>query len=377
VLLLTAVATNAARYIAWQSTPVAREARHPYVTLAEFPAWAAEVQARAGRGEGVISADEWRMQVSGQAPPAQPAALPAAPNEAQPAAQPDLAPALPEAWPQLEAVLASEGDGRVAQPRAVAVDPAGAIYILDSAPDAQQVVKFDRDGRFIQRWGGPGAPDDLGRFVGAWALAVNPAGEVLVLDAETGWVQVFGGDGAPLRRWGGPQLRLYKPRAMTIGPDGTIYIADTGGGRVVAVSPEGVLLRSYGDDNQGAQGDAVLVEPSGIALASDGTLLVADAPAGVIRRYAPDGSLAGLWAIGPETALEGPRLVIEPDGDLIATLPARCALLRLEPGGARAELIGSCDQPDYLRQPGALALTPEGALLVGDLSRSAVVRLAP
>src|SRR5262249_13068786 len=150
--------------------PEAREARQPYVTAAEFPSWVAEVQRRATHDLGIITADEWRAQAPGMAQPAQPTAAPAqastqAPAQAATITQPDVALSAPDTWPQLGARLASEGDGRVAQPRALAIDASGAFYILDSTPGVQMVAKFDRDGHFMQRWGGPGSPDDTGRFV--------------------------------------------------------------------------------------------------------------------------------------------------------------------------------------------------------------------
>ena len=43
-----------------------------------------------------------------------------------------------------------------------------------------------------------------------------------------------------------PQSPWYRPRGLDVAPDGTFYVADTGGVRITHVGPDGVLLAQIG-----------------------------------------------------------------------------------------------------------------------------------
>ena len=51
---------NVTHYVAWQNQPRTRQDRHLYVTTREFPAWAADVVARARTNQGVSNVGGWR-----------------------------------------------------------------------------------------------------------------------------------------------------------------------------------------------------------------------------------------------------------------------------------------------------------------------------
>jgi DNA-binding beta-propeller fold protein YncE len=390
LVLVTLGCSTISRYVAWQAAPEARDARQPYLRVDEMPDWVAAVKDRAVQNLAVLTVSDWRATHGGTAePPAEPVAQEPAivqPQPAQPTPAPntvstsarviDPAPTAPETWPQPIATL-ELNTGRQVVPQAVVIDAANTIYVLDSTPEVQTISKLGSDGQVALHWGGPGGSNDDGRFVEAWALAIDQNGHILVLDSETGWVHVFDTNGAFLRKWGGPELKLYKPRALAVGRNGTVYIADTGGRRVLALAPDGTLQATFGDQRTGAIGDAMLMEPSGIAVANDNTLLVADAAAGLIRHYAADGALLELWAIGVEAATDGPRLAVAPDGQIIITLPSRCAILQLAPDGQNVRRIGNCEQRTYLDRPSAIAFAPDGHYLITDLAQGKVFRFQP
>jgi 4-amino-4-deoxy-L-arabinose transferase-like glycosyltransferase len=387
VVLLAAIGgDNLTHYLLWQASAGGREERQPYIPIGEYPLWAETVKDHARLGGGGLSVDDWhQLSAPGAAvPPVEPTP---APQVQQPAPAPGPAdpatptPSAPEVgfilvprgnWPALTAINLSDA-WEIREPRAVAADSAGFFYVLDSAPEMQSITRIDRDGRPVGRWGGAGAADTPGRFVAAWGLAVTPSDEVLVLDSETGWIHVFSTEGALLRQIGGPALVLYNPRAITVSADGAIYIADTGGARVVVLSPDGTLLRSFGDAPGGAVGDGVLREPSGVAVNGDSVVLVADAADGRVRRYAPEGEFLGFWLVGTEVASDGPRLSAAADGAIWAVLPRRCALVLFSADGVSAQQFGMCDQRDYLPRPSAIAATREGRLIVADLTRGVLL----
>jgi DNA-binding beta-propeller fold protein YncE len=78
-------------------------------------------------------------------------------------------------------------DGEFGNPKSIAIDTNGFIYIADRAN--KRIQKFDRDGKFITKWGEPGS--GIGRFDNPSGIAVNKDGLVYVVDSMNHRIQVF------------------------------------------------------------------------------------------------------------------------------------------------------------------------------------------
>jgi DNA-binding beta-propeller fold protein YncE len=89
-------------------------------------------------------------------------------------------------------------------------------------------------------------------------FAVGPDGNLYVTDAGQR-VTVVSPNGEVLRRWGsrghGPGQFSFVPReaddpvvsaGISVGPDGRVYVADSGNARIDVFSPSGRLIRSFG-----------------------------------------------------------------------------------------------------------------------------------
>jgi sugar lactone lactonase YvrE len=283
------------------------------------------------------------------------------------AVQDPAAPLPPPAgtWPTLVTTIDTASLG-IRELRAIAIGTNGVIYALDSALDRQTITAIGLDGNILTTWGGPGSPEEDGRFVNVWAIASTPQGEILALDAETGWVHVFSQEGRFLRRWGGPALQLYRPRAFSAGSNGTIAIADTGGQRVVTYDAAGNQLAIIGKQADAAASN--LQEPAGVAIANDGSILVADAVSGRIHRYAPDGSQLTVWPAQQDVASEGPRIASSPDGAIYVVFPSSCQAVLYTLDGSELDRYGECQQPAILRQPSGISISSDGRLLIADLA---------
>ena len=85
----------------------------------------------------------------------------------------------------------------------VAVDGAGNIYALGSFNYA--VFKFNRDGKFVNRFGSEG--DNAGQFTGPYAIGVDNQGRIYVSDFKG--IQVFDGDGR--------YLNVFDPGGIVFG----------------------------------------------------------------------------------------------------------------------------------------------------------------
>lgn len=172
-------------------------------------------------------------------------------------------------------VFGTQGAGRLTKPTGVTIDKGGRIYVTDSQD--RRVVVFAEDGSYITAMGGPRI---LKRPVG---VAVNPLdGRVYVVDAGTldskhHAVSVFDRKGKHLfdfGKRGSRQGEFNFPTNISLGPDGRVYVVDTGNFRVQMFSADGKFLDSFGGVGTTLGSFA---RPKGIALDSEGHIYVIDA----------------------------------------------------------------------------------------------------
>lgn len=100
----------------------------------------------------------------------------------------------------------------------------------------------------------------------------------------------YGGDGGAATA-----AQLNFPRVIALAPNGSLYIAEELNYRIRRVDPDGVITTVAGNGTAGYSGDggsatdAELRSPYGVAIAPDGSLYIADTGNGRIRRVGADG----------------------------------------------------------------------------------------
>ncbi|HEX3864686.1 MAG TPA: peptidyl-alpha-hydroxyglycine alpha-amidating lyase family protein [Stellaceae bacterium] len=162
------------------------------------------------------------------------------------------------------------------------------------------VLEFDASGKLIKSFGA-----DM--FAFPHGIAVDKDGNVYVADADgkngKGDVVVkFNPDGKVLMTLGHPGMPgdapgyLNKPSAVTVAPDGTIFVADGHGGdsnaRIVKFSATGQFIKAWGKKGSGP---GEFNEPHGIALDSTGRVFVADRVNSRIQIFDADGKFLAEW----------------------------------------------------------------------------------
>jgi sugar lactone lactonase YvrE len=216
------------------------------------------------------------------------------------------------------------GDAAVAKldlPSGVVVDSEGRIYISDQAnqrirrmgtDDVIETIAGDGTPGFAGD-GGPALEAELHASVGQAAAPANRmvlresgsgADGVLYfadtenhrvrkIDLATGIIDTFAGDGvAAYGGDGGPATAasLYGPTDLALGPDGELYVADTGNSCVRVIDSAGTMSTFAGQCGQmayegdgGAATDAKLFHPYGVAVDNDGNVYIADTYNQVVR----------------------------------------------------------------------------------------------
>lgn len=219
------------------------------------------------------------------------------------------------------------GVARFRRPLGVAASPDGSVVVADT--DNHAVRRIDADGLVTTLAGGIyGALDGLGaqaRFRHPQGVAVGPDGAVIVADTVSNTIRRIGLDGVVATLAGGlyghgdieagpPSFR--RPEAVTVGADGSIYVADTGNDRVCRIDPSGGWSLVAGRRSTGLPEAPApdLRWPTSLVVAPDATVYVTDAGNSLVRRISPDGTTAVLPG---DPAWQPVALGLFPDGRLL------------------------------------------------------------
>jgi streptogramin lyase len=142
----------------------------------------------------------------------------------------------------------------------------------------------------------------------------------------------------------GAAARFNSPRGLASGPDGSVYIADSGNHAIRRIAPDGTVTTIAGElgvpgSDDGVARRAHLNTPSGIDVNAKGEIFIADTGNHAIRLITTDGRLVTIagtpgvpgFADGYATSAKfaGPvGLRIAPDGSLLIADTSNNAIRR-------------------------------------------------
>jgi RHS repeat-associated protein len=321
--------------------------------------------------------------------------------------------------------ITSTGDGGPATsasfslPRDLAIGPDGSIYfpLEDSwirrvGPDGVITTVV---GTGVPGYSGDSGPATAAMIQGVRGITLGLDGSLYIADTANNRIRRVGPDGiittvagnglAGYSGDGGPatQARLRFPYGVALGPDGSLYIADTSNNRIRRVGPDGIITTVAGNGLAGYSGDgglataARLRSPRRVVVGPDGSVYIADTQNSRIRRVAPNGiitTVAGASGSGAASGDGGPAtqaviflpetVGIGADGSLYISASNR--IRRVDQGGIITTIAGTgtfgfwgdgglAVQADIAGANG-VALGPDGNLYLADTGNSRIRRVA-
>jgi len=204
-----------------------------------------------------------------------------------------------------------EGDGEFIWPSSVALDAQNNVYVSDEW--LSRISIFDKDGKFLGKWGKQGSGD--GELSKPSGLAIVN-GTILISDTGNHRIQKFTLDGkyqGQFGSYGTEPGQLNMPWGLGLDESDNIYVADWRNDRIQKFSADGQWLASFG---QSGSGIGQFKRPSGVCVDRDGEIYVADRENNRVQVLAPNGrfiaSFTGdhqLSKWGKEKLLSNPDMI--------------------------------------------------------------------
>jgi sugar lactone lactonase YvrE len=261
--------------------------------------------------------------------------------------------------PTLTLAQTIRATGGFDHPSFVAVDDeAGRLYVTDSGNG--RIVSTDLHGEDPVVLLDDGEPFRFADHGDLGSADVAPDGSLVVAESGERRVAHLAADGTPLPDLASPDGydRLF---TASVGADGRVYAVDDEGNDVTVLD-----LATGAAEATLAEGD--LTDPGSVEALDDGTLWVADAGGGTVLHLAADGRV--LATIG-EGDVEYPNdVAVDDDGRVWVTDFEGGGVVAFDADGT---LIGRYDMPE-LAEPVSLAFAADGALYVSDWSEDLVLR---
>ena len=239
----------------------------------------------------------------------------------------------------------------LSQPRAVAVDAQGDIYIADTSN--QTVRKIDTNGIITSIIANDDAIDADGVAVDSHDNVYVSDGRAVYRIAPGGTPVMFAGGGVTLGD-GGPATSalLGAPRALAVDAHDNVYIADESSYRIRKVDTSGTITTVAGNGTQGFSGDggpatsAQITVPTSVAVDSHGDIVFADVFNRRVREVDTDGmihTLAGNGqsdSVGSAVGVDGPATATTFDDPRYVAIDAEDNVYVEDGGYFVREIIG-------------------------------------
>jgi uncharacterized protein (TIGR03437 family) len=312
------------------------------------------------------------------------------------------------------------GDAQLNFPRDIAIDPSGALLVLDTGN--VRVRRFTPGGIIgtiagsgILGFYGDTLPAVRAQFASPWGLAIDRSGNIFIADTFNDRIRrispdgiittIAGINGAGYQGDNGPAIfaRLNRPTGIAVDSSGNVFIADTVNHRIRKIDASGTIVSIAGTGAAGFSGDggpavsAQLNMPESLAVDASGNIYVADTGNHRVRVISPRGTITTVAGSDPAAGDGGPAtkaLLFQPSGvafdasgDLYVSDTLNNRIRRIGREGIIATFAGT-GSPGYsgdnglatraqLNQPNGLSFDSAGNLYIADTGNHVIRMVNP
>src|SRR5690242_14673657 len=234
-------------------------------------------------------------------------------------------------------------------------------------------------------------------FSDPFGVAIADDGTMYVADAgesnrirkilPDGTVSTLAGGSEGFADGAGVTASFNSPSALALGPDGNLYVADTGNNRIRKITPAGQVSTVAGNGTAGyVDGPAAKAQfngPIGLSVSGGGDIYVADTYNDVIRMITTEGEVTTIAGGGTPGFADGeqkialfdtPSGIIATDSSLIVADTGNRCLRKVSAEGSVTTLPISGEE---LSRPVGLAFSHDHFLYITELDESRVLQVAP
>ena len=210
---------------------------------------------------------------------------------------------------------------RFRNPRGIAADPNGTLYVADSGNHTIRQIDPDNTVSSLAGHAGTSGTDNGTRSTAYFdtpsGVAVDSGSNVFVADAGNHAIRKIAPDGTVTAFAGIPGLsgtddgtgsaaRFYNPTALAVDSVGNLYVADTGNHTIRFISRDGAVITLAGQPGVSGSADgagtaAQFFQPGGVAVDAYGTVYVADSGNQTVRKIALSGSVTTLGGMAGQS----------------------------------------------------------------------------
>jgi hypothetical protein len=274
--------------------------------------------------------------------------------------------------------------GKTQTPSGIAIDPSGNVYVVDKANS--RVAKFDASGKFLTQFGSYGSAN--GQLKEPRGIAIAPNGDLWIADSGNSRVQHFSSAGVYKSQFGssgtGGGTQFTNPYGIAVAygigslsSTPIVYVSDAGQNRVGVYKEDGYFFGNVMGSQEKLDGPALFGEPSGIAVDANKNLWVADAQNSRVQRFNPENKFVlqfGSKGSG-NGQLSGPvNVAIAPSGNVMVVDGANHRIQEFNGFGAYLRTFGSTGSGNaQLSNPKGIA-SQGGTAYISDADNHRVAR---
>ena len=301
-------------------------------------------------------------------------------------------------------------------PSSIAMSSAGILYIADWGNNAIRKITVDVVSTLAGHAGSYGSLDGPGStalFKTPVGAALDLAGTLYIADADNQTIRTVSPTGNVTTLAGmagvdgsqdgvGSAARFYCPEGITVGADGTVYVADTCNATIRKISPGGDVTTLAGTPQKTGSSDGVgssarFCSPEGLAVDGNGNVFVSDRAEHTIRKITPAGvvsTLAGLAGKSGSTDGQGTNarfcgpwgLAVDTAGNLYVADQANHLIRKVTQDGLVTTLAGTAGLPGStdgmgaaarFNYPSDVAVDASGNVYVADLIANSIRVIEP